>query len=185
MLLLDEIEKAHSDIYNILLQIMDYGTLTDNNGRKADFRNVIVIMTTNAGAREMTADIDPSNLNLCPKAVEKTFTPEFRNRLDAIIHFKPLTPDLIARVVDKFAGQLDERLAAKKVMLDLNDDARAWIAEKGYDAKMGARPINKLIHKEIYEKLVDEILFGKLVKGGTVKVSVAKEELKLSIKPLK
>ncbi|MCJ8330908.1 MAG: AAA family ATPase, partial [Lentisphaeria bacterium] len=189
VLLLDEIEKAHQDIFNILLQIMDYGTLTDNNGRKADFRNVIVIMTSNAGAREMSADnigfgklenVSSNN----SKAIEKAFSPEFRNRLDAVVHFDVLTLDLITIVVDKFIGQLNVRLKAKKINLTIDDKARTWIAENGYDIKMGARPINKLIQSEIYEKLVDEILFGELEHGGTVSVTVKGEKLDLKIKSL-
>ncbi len=185
VLLLDELEKAHPDIYNILLQIMDYGRLTDNNGRQADFRNVIVIMTSNAGARELTADrigfSKQEMLEENPKAVERAFTPEFRNRLDGIVHFKALTPELIGLVVDKFIKELADRLAARKVEITVNNKARDWFAEKGFDVKYGARPISKLIHKEVYERLVDEILFGELEQGGKVKVGVKKGEIDIKI----
>ncbi len=185
VLLLDEIEKAHHDIFNVLLQIMDYGTLTDNNGRKADFRNIILIMTSNAGARELAADrigfTQQETPTENPKAVERTFAPEFRNRLDAIVHFKALTPKLIERVVGKFLHELDERLAKRKVKIKVDAPARKWLAEHGHDPKFGARPIAKLIHKEIYEKLVDEILFGKLEHGGDVTVTAQNDQLDLKI----
>ncbi|OVE78042.1 ATP-dependent Clp protease ATP-binding subunit ClpA [bacterium F16] len=186
VLLLDELEKAHQDIYNILLQIMDYGRLTDNNGRKADFRNVILILTSNVGARELSSDrIGFSASNEVGeenhRAVEKTFAPEFRNRRDGIIHFHALSKPLIRRVVDKFIKQLQDRVEKRKVRIDVDDKAGDWFADKGYDVKYGARPIAKLIHKEIFEKLVDEILFGKLESGGRVSVTVKKGELDLKI----
>ena len=177
VLLLDEIEKAHRDIYNILLQIMDYGTLTDNNGRKADFRNVILILTTNAGAKEMMGEkigfgSGNDNQDLAdmknPQAIKKAFTPEFRNRLDAVIHFQPLSKELIVMVVDKFIKELAQRLLKKKITITIDQKARVWIAENGYDLKLGARPIKKLIQTEIYEPIVDDILFGKLSDGRIV-----------------
>ncbi len=187
ILLLDEIEKAHSDVYNILLQIMDYGTLTDNNGRKADFKNAIVIMTSNVGARELDVneigfspgDSVESNTN---KAVEKFFTPEFRNRLDGIIYFNPLDMDLMKLIVFKFMHQLSVELKIKKVRLTLGDKAADWLAKHGYDKKMGARPLERLIKNEIQEKLADEILFGKLTNGGSVKVDVSKDKLTLDVR---
>lgn len=186
VLLLDEIEKANPEIFNVLLQVMDYGTLTDNNGRKADFRNVIIIMTSNVGARDMAADhigfqrqqeMPGDNL----KAVERFFTPEFRNRLDAIVSFQALTLPLIEKVVDKFIAQLDQRLANKDVAITLTPAARRWLAEHGYDPKYGARPIAKLIQTEIQEKLVDEILFGKLSKGGKAQVGVSDGQLEVRL----
>ncbi len=189
VLLLDEIEKAHPKVFNILLQIMDYGTLTDNQGRKADFRNVILIMTSNAGARELSKEHIGFSKDELPgenrAAVERTFTPEFRNRLSAVVHFHGLGKDLIKRIVGKFVKELDERLAKRRVKVDVDDKARGWLADKGYDPKYGARPIAKLIHKEIYEKLVDDILFGDLAGGGSVKVTVKKNELDLKVRSKK
>jgi len=184
VLLLDELEKANPEIYNVLLQIMDYGTLTDNNGRKADFRNVILIMTSNVGARELSADrigfqSEKDKPTDNPKAVERTFAPEFRNRLDAVIHFQPLSLPLIEKVVEKFIHELELRLADKKVKLELTPAARRWLAEQGYDPKYGARPIAKLIQTEIQERLVDDILFGRLSQGGTVQVGVKDSKLDL------
>ncbi len=176
VLLLDEIEKAHPDIFNILLQIMDYATLTDNNGRRADFRNVILIMTSNVGAREVdrgvigfgdrTSDAQAKSR----EAVNRLFSPEFRNRLDAIITFKPLERDTILMVVDKFIRQLQEQLAQKQVTLTVTEAARAYLAEKGFDKKFGARPMARVIQTELKDPLSDEILFGRLKKGGTVRV---------------
>ncbi len=188
VLLLDEIEKAHSDIFNVLLQIMDYGTLTDNNGRKADFRNTIVIMTSNVGAKELAADIIGFQNEMAmpadsARAVERFFTPEFRNRLDAIVYFQPLTMPLIERIVDKFVGELSERLAHKNVRLETTPAARRWLAEHGYDPKYGARPIAKLIQHEIQERLVDDILFGQLTKGGVAIVDVAEGLLDIRFRP--
>jgi len=174
VLLLDEIEKAHPDLFNILLQVMDHATLTDNNGRKADFRNIILIMTTNAGAREMSgAPLGfgvRSNAGKGKEAIEKMFSPEFRNRLDAMIVFNSLSMEIIERVVDKFIIELDRQLNEKKVFLQLTPNARRWLAERGYDPAFGARPMARLIQNEIKRVLADEILFGKLQSGGKVEV---------------
>ena len=187
VVLLDEIEKANTEVFNILLQVMDHGTLTDNNGRKADFRHVILIMTSNVGAKEMAAnaigfgkDESPQENN---RAVEKFFSPEFRNRLDAVISFKPLTLKLVENVVDKFINELSGLLAKKKVDVKLDVTARKWLAENGYDAKNGARPIARLIQSEIHEKLVDEILFGKLKEGGLAIVRTKNDTLDIEISP--
>ncbi|MBM3204285.1 AAA family ATPase, partial [Candidatus Woesearchaeota archaeon] len=180
VLLLDEIEKAHPDVFNLLLQVMDHGTLTDNNGRKADFRNIILIMTTNAGVSESTRPSigftrqDHSTDNL--QAIEKLFTPEFRNRLDSIIQFKPLTIDIIGQVVDKFMFELEQQLAEKKVSLILEADARLWLAERGFDARMGARPMSRVIQENIKKPLAEEILFGRLTDGGTVRIIVTDDD---------
>ncbi|HUK41782.1 MAG TPA: ATP-dependent Clp protease ATP-binding subunit ClpA, partial [Candidatus Acidoferrales bacterium] len=182
VLLLDEIEKAHPDLFNILLQVMDHATLTDNNGRKADFRNIILIMTTNAGAREMSgAPLGfgaRSNAGKGKEAIEKMFSPEFRNRLDAMIVFNSLNMEIIERVVDKFIVELDQQLNEKKVFLQLTPNARRWLAERGYDPAFGARPMARLIQNEIKRVLADEILFGKLQNGG--KVEVDEQEGKLT-----
>ena len=182
VLLLDEIEKAHPDLFNILLQVMDHATLTDNNGRKADFRNVILIMTTNAGAREMSgAPLGfgaQSNVGKGKEAIEKMFSPEFRNRLDAMITFNSLSMEVIEKVVDKFIMELDEQLNEKRVFLQLTTKARRWFAERGYDPTFGARPMARLIQNEIKRVLADDILFGKLQNGG--KVTVDENEGKLS-----
>lgn len=181
VLLLDEIEKAHPDIYNILLQVLDYGTLTDNNGRKADFRNVIIIMTSNAGARDLQRPqiglLKQSHKGDEKKEVERVFSPEFRNRLDGIVYFSSLSKEIILNVVDKFVAQLQDQLNEKKVKLELSDTAREWLAEHGYDEKMGARPMSRLIHEKIKKTLADEILFGRLAKGGKVIVTVCDDEL--------
>ncbi len=179
VLLLDEIEKAHPDIYNVLLQVMDHATLTDNTGRKADFRNVVIIMTTNAGARDMEvgkigfarAAETPDN----KKALERVFSPEFRNRLDAVIQFGQLPEEVILQVVDKFVNELDVVLAEKKVTIDLSIAARKWIAEKGYSPQFGARPMGRVIQDQIKRPLADAILFGELQKGGHVDVDVKGE----------
>jgi len=173
VLLLDEIEKAHMDIYSILLQVMDHSTLTDNSGRKADFRNVIIIMTTNAGAREMAANtigfmVDKKDKGA--KAVDKLFSPEFRNRLDGIVTFEPLNTEAMKRVVDKLIGELEGQLSEKKVRINLTPSAREWLAKKGYNPDFGARPLRRLIMSEIGDRLSEEILFGQLVRGGLVKV---------------
>ena len=179
VLLLDEIEKAHPDVFNLLLQVMDHGTLTDNNGRKADFRNVIIIMTTNAGASEMSrpsigfAAQDHSSDGM--EVIKKMFTPEFRNRLDNIIQFKPLDSKTIGFVVDKFLFELEEQLHQKKVALTISEEVRTWLAEKGYDALMGARPMARLIQDEIKKPLAEELLFGSLEEGGSVRVSLSEE----------
>jgi len=183
VLLLDEIEKAHPDLFGILLQVMDNAVLTDNTGKKADFRNVILIMTSNAGARELSnasigfraATNDARHKSM--KAVEKAFTPEFRNRLDAIVAFDPLPLEIIEQVVDKFVRQLEVQLLARKVTLTLTEEARKWLAEHGYDEKYGARPLARLIEQEVETPLSDEILFGKLEKGGAVKVTLAEDKL--------
>ncbi|HLN86114.1 MAG TPA: AAA family ATPase, partial [Candidatus Limnocylindrales bacterium] len=174
VLLLDEIEKAHPDLFNILLQVMDHATLTDNNGKKADFRNIVLIMTTNAGAREMSGTPlgfgERSNVGKGKEAIEKMFSPEFRNRLDAMITFNSLSEENIERVVDKFIIELDQQLNERKVFLQLTDRARKWFAERGYDPTFGARPMARLIQNEIKRVLADEILFGKLQNGGKVEV---------------
>ncbi len=189
VLLLDEIEKAHPDIFNVLLQVMDHGTLTDNNGRKADFRNVILIMTTNAGAETMNkATIGFTN----PRAagdemgdIKRLFTPEFRNRLDAIVGFKALDENVIMRVVDKFLLQLEGQLAEKKVDVTFSDALRKHLAKKGFDPLMGARPMQRLIQDTIRKALADELLFGRLTEGGRLSVDIDdKEEVLLDIQPL-
>ena len=182
VILLDEVEKAHPDVFNLLLQVMDHGTLTDNNGRKADFRNVILIMTTNAGAELMSrASIGFSQQDHATdgmEAIKKMFTPEFRNRLDSIVQFGELSLDVIKTVVDKFLVQLQSQLDDKKLFLVVYDDARLWLAENGYDAKMGARPMDRLIQEKIKKPLAEEVLFGSLAeKGGTVLVSVEDNDL--------
>jgi len=174
VLLLDEIEKAHPDVFSILLQVMDYSTLTDNNGKKADFRNVILIMTTNAGAKEMDkgaigfGDRRAHARSKGDEAIKKLFNPEFRNRLDAIVTFNPLNADIMKKVVDKFLADLGRQLAPKKVKMDATDAVRNWLAEKGYDDKFGARPLARLIQTEIKDALSEELLFGRLKKGGNV-----------------
>ena len=174
VLLLDEIEKAHPDVFNLLLQVMDHGTLTDNNGRKADFRNVIVVMTTNAGAESISRPSlgftvqDHSSDGL--EAINKFFTPEFRNRLDGIVQFGPLDRTTILSVVDKFLFELEAQLNEKNVAIDVTDPAKGWLAEHGFDAKMGARPMSRVIRENIKKPLADEILFGTLSKGGRVRV---------------
>jgi ATP-dependent Clp protease ATP-binding subunit ClpA len=177
VLLLDEIEKAHPEVFNLLLQVMDHGTLTDNNGRKADFRNVIIVMTTNAGAQEMSrasigfTEQDHSSDGM--EAIRKMFTPEFRNRLDTIVQFRSLDQRTIIRVVDKLIVELEAQLQDKMVTLELNDDARRWIADRGYDASMGARPMARVIQEYIKRPLAEELLFGKLTEGGHIRVSVS------------
>src|SRR5262245_29596210 len=188
VLLLDEIEKAHPDLFNILLQVMDHATLTDNNGKKADFRNIILIMTTNAGAREMSGTPlgfgARSNAGKGKEAIEKMFSPEFRNRLDAMIVFNSLTMEIIERVVDKFIIELDHQLNEKKVFLQLTVKARRWLAERGYDPSFGARPMARLIQNEIKRVLADEILFGKLQSGGKVEVDENEGKLTFTYSPV-
>jgi ATP-dependent Clp protease ATP-binding subunit ClpA len=184
VLVLDEIEKAHPDLFNILLQVMDHATLTDNNGRKADFRNVVLIMTTNAGARELLSgsigfNAGGAQKNLDKAAIERTFSPEFRNRLDAWITFSALPPEIILKVVDKFVNQLRDQLRPKKVELELTEAARTWLAERGYDKLYGARPMARLIQNELKRPLADSILFGALSAGGKVIAEVADERLVL------
>jgi len=176
VLLLDEIEKAHPDLFNILLQVMDHGKLTDHNGKSIDFRNVILIMTTNAGASDMAkAPIGferESRVGDDTEAIEKLFTPEFRNRLDAIIPFASLPPEVVAKVVDKFIIELETQLEDRGVMIELTDGARDWLAKKGYDQKFGARPLSRVIQEKIKKALAEELLFGRLAKGGVVVVKV-------------
>ncbi len=179
VLLLDEIEKAHPEVFNLLLQVMDHGTLTDNNGRKADFRNVIIVMTTNAGAQEMSrasigfTEQDHSSDGM--EAIRKLFTPEFRNRLDGIIQFQPLGRNTVVRVVDKLILELEAQLQDKMVTLELDDAARAWIADRGYDAKMGARPMSRVIQEHIKRPLAEELLFGSLASGGHIRIAVSED----------
>jgi len=189
VLLLDEIEKAHPDIFNVLLQVMDHGTLTDNNGRKADFRNVIIIMTTNAGAETMNkATIGFTNPRQAGDEladIKRLFTPEFRNRLDAIVSFKPLDEQIILRVVDKFLLQLEQQLAEKKVEVTFTDKLRKMLAKKGFDPLMGARPMQRLIQDTIRKALADELLFGRLTEGGRLETDLDdKDEVLLDITPL-
>jgi ATP-dependent Clp protease ATP-binding subunit ClpA len=189
VVLLDEIEKAHPEVFNLLLQVMDHGTLTDNNGRKADFRNIVLVMTTNAGAQEMSrASIgftaqDHSSDGMA--VIRKTFTPEFRNRLDAIIEFAALDELSVKRVVDKLVVELEAKLSSNNVTLELEDDARNWIAARGYDPRMGARPMARVIQEHIKRPLAEELLFGSLAEGGHVVISVGDDgNLKLQSEPL-
>jgi len=179
VLLLDEIEKAHPDVFNLLLQVMDHGTLTDNNGRKADFRHVIIVMTTNAGAADMARSSIgftlSDNASDGMEAIKKMFSPEFRNRLDAVIQFGGLDEATIERVVEKLLVEIETQLEGKRVSLQLDDEARRWIAKTGYDPKMGARPMARVIQEHIKRPLAEELLFGKLVGGGTVRASVKKD----------
>ena len=185
VLLLDEIEKAHPDVYNILLQIMDHGKLTDHNGRQVDFRNVILIMTSNAGAAEQAKEAigfaRDRREGEDSAAVERTFTPEFRNRLDAVISFAPLSKEVILQVVEKFVAQLEAQLMDRNVQIELTRAAAEWLAEKGYDDKMGARPLGRVIQEHIKKPLAEELLFGKLTKGGVIKVSVKNGKLDLQL----
>ena len=185
VLLLDEIEKAHPDVFNLLLQVMDHGTLTDNNGRKADFRNIILIMTTNAGAAEASrASIGftaQDHVSDSMRAIEKTFTPEFRNRLDAIVQFKSLDREIITQVVDKFIFELESQLAERGVTLQLTTQAREWLADRGYDPHMGARPMARVIQEHVKKPLAEDLLFGRLAEGGHVKFFVQDGELKFSV----
>lgn len=184
VLLLDEIEKAHSDLFNILLQVMDHGVLTDANGKKADFRNVILIMTTNAGA----ADAAKSGIGFGrgtkdeenEEAIRRLFAPEFRNRLDAIISFQHLTPEIIRNVVQKFIIQLEAQLQERHVQIELTDAASEWLAKRGYDQAFGARPLARIIQEHVKKPMADELLFGRLKEGGIVKVDIdANDESKL------
>jgi len=185
VLLLDEIEKAHPDVFNLLLQVMDHGTLTDNNGRKADFRNVILVMTTNAGAELMErpsigfTSQDHSSDGM--EAIKRMFSPEFRNRLDMVVQFKPLTPVTIAQVVDKFLIELEAQLESKKVTLEVDTEGRTWLAGRGYDPKMGARPMARIIQEHIKRPLAEELLFGRLVNGGHVTVTADCDHLRVEI----
>jgi ATP-dependent Clp protease ATP-binding subunit ClpA len=183
VLLMDEIEKAHPDLFNILLQVMDHATLTDNNGRKADFRNVILMMTSNAGSREMSAanigfgQMHKGAQSKGKKAIEKLFSPEFRNRLDEIITFNALNLDIMEMIVDKFIAELNQQLANKKVALTISPAVRTWLAEKGHDPAYGARPLGRVVQTEIKDKLADEILFGALQHGGHVSLDMADDQL--------
>ena len=180
VLLLDEIEKAHPDLYNILLQVMDHGKLTDHNGKQIDFRNVILIMTTNAGAADMARAAYGFTRSKREgediEAINRLFAPEFRNRLDAVVPFAHLPAEVIAKVVDKFIMQLEAQLADRNVTIELTDEARNWLVEHGYDEAMGARPMARVIQQAIKTPLADEVLFGRLKNGGTVRVVVTAEE---------
>ncbi len=180
VLLLDEIEKAHPDLYNVLLQVMDHGSLTDHNGKHVNFRNVILIMTTNAGAEAMARPAIGFNRDdrgqEDQEAIKRAFTPEFRNRLDAVVPFDYLSPEVVARVVDKFVIALEAQLGDRQVVIELSEEARDWLARKGYDKLFGARPMSRLIQEHIKKPLAEELLFGRLVKGGVVRVDVAEEE---------
>jgi len=185
VLLLDEIEKAHPDVFNLLLQVMDHGTLTDNNGRKADFRNVIIVMTTNAGAvqasRNSMGFTKQDHAADDMQAIQKMFTPEFRNRLDSIVRFAALGQDVISKIVDKELLEVERQLLEKHVTLDVNQEARQWLAENGYDESMGARPLARLIQEEIKRGLADELLFGGLQNGGRVNIGVEDSKLSFEI----
>ena len=180
VLLLDEIEKAHPDLFNVLLQIMDHGKLTDHNGKQVDFRNVILIMTTNAGAADLARQaygftrIKREGDDV--EAINRMFAPEFRNRLDAIITFAHLSPEIIAKVVEKFVMQLEAQLGDRDVTIELSEEASKWLIAHGYDEQMGARPMARIIQETIKKPLADEVLFGKLKNGGHVRVTVIKDE---------
>jgi ATP-dependent Clp protease ATP-binding subunit ClpA len=196
VVLLDEIEKAHPDIFNILLQVMDHATLTDNNGRRADFRQVVLIMTSNAGSREMSTGaigFSPTGLtgefaealdlrgqtarSRAKSAIERMFSPEFRNRLDAIVSFSPLNPSVMETIVEKFVLQLESQLAERKIAISLEMSARAWLAIRGYDPVYGARPLARVVQAEVRDRLTDEILFGQLEHGGTVNIGLEDDHL--------
>jgi ATP-dependent Clp protease ATP-binding subunit ClpA len=185
VLLLDEIEKAHPDVFNLLLQVMDHGTLTDNNGRKADFRHVIIVMTTNAGAFEMSRPsigfTQSETGSDAMEAIKRLFSPEFRNRLDAVIQFGSLDQDTIERVVDKLLVEAEAQLEQKRVSISVDEPARRWIAKRGYDPKMGARPMARVIQEFIKRPLAEELLFGKLVNGGHVEVTLSEDGEKLKL----
>jgi ATP-dependent Clp protease ATP-binding subunit ClpA len=189
VLLLDEVEKAHPDVFNVLLQVMDHATLTDNTGRKADFRHVVLIMTTNAGAQEMAAVAigfgDVTNQEKGQKALEKLFSPEFRNRLDAVVHFGRLTPEAVERVVDKFFTELEQQLTSRRVTIELTPAARRWFALRGYDPTFGARPMARLIQDQVKRPLANEMLFGSLREGGRAELDVANDELTITYVPAK
>jgi ATP-dependent Clp protease ATP-binding subunit ClpA len=188
VVLLDEIEKAHQDIYTILLQVMDHATLTDNSGRKADFRNVVLILTSNAGSREMSAASigfgEGSTTSKAKTAIERVFSPEFRNRLDAIVTFGALSPAAMETIVEKFVSQLEAQLAERRVAITLTPPARSWLATKGYDPKFGARPLGRVIQREVRDPLTDEILFGRLERGGTVTIGVDDDRLTFAYEEL-
>jgi ATP-dependent Clp protease ATP-binding subunit ClpA len=183
VLLLDEIEKAHPDLFNILLQVMDYSTLTDNTGRKADFRHVVLLMTSNIGARDMSAhgigfgeEKAEDKAHKGVKAAEKYFSPEFRNRLDGIIPFNSLTEELMEQIVDKYIQELNEQLKEKKVEVILRAGARSWLSHKGFDSDYGARPLARVVQANIKDRLADELLFGELQKGGQAVVDILKKD---------
>jgi ATP-dependent Clp protease ATP-binding subunit ClpA len=187
VLLLDEIEKAHQDLFNVLLQVMDYGKLTDSNGKRIDFSNVILIMTTNAGAADMakpamgfarTERIDEDK-----EAIERLFTPEFRNRLDAVIPFARLDPEIMGRVADKFLNELKKNLEARKISLEVNYSAKDWLIKKGFDPQNGARPLARVIQEQIKKPLAEEILFGNLTQGGTVRLSAKNGKISILCRP--
>jgi ATP-dependent Clp protease ATP-binding subunit ClpA len=189
IVLLDEIEKAHPDIFNILLQVMDHGTLTDQNGRKVDFRNTIIILTTNAGAADLAKPALGFNrserIGEDTDAIEKLFNPEFRNRLDSIISFNALPDSVIEKVVEKFILELESQLDNKNVYINISSEAANWLGKKGYDHNMGARPLARLIQEKVKKPIAEEILYGVLEKGGTVNVTLKKDELSFNYKPLK
>jgi len=188
VLLLDEIEKAHSDVYNILLQVMDHGKLTDHNGRAVDFRNVVLIMTTNAGAAEQAKSAigfgRDRRQGEDTAAIERQFSPEFSNRLDSIISFAPLGKEVILKVVDKFVLQLEAQLMDRNVVIELTRPAAEWLADKGYDDRMGARPLARVIQEHIKKPIAEELLFGKLAKGGLIKVGVRNGKLDVHVSAL-
>ena len=181
VLLLDEIEKAHPDLFNILLQVMDHGKLTDHNGKSVDFRNVILIMTTNAGAQDMAREAIGFGNNVRQgddmEAIQRLFTPEFRNRLDAVIPFGHLPPSVVRKVVEKFVLQLEAQLAERQINIELSSEAADWLAKKGYDQQMGARPLARVIQEHVKKPLAEEVLFGKLSKGGTVRILLSGDAL--------
>tara|TARA_R110002050_G_scaffold294616_1_gene452600 strand:- start:232 stop:933 length:702 start_codon:yes stop_codon:yes gene_type:complete len=181
VVLLDEIEKAHEDVYNILLQVMDHGTLTDNNGRKADFRNIILVLTTNAGiahtVKQSIGFKQQDNSIDAMEEINKVFSPEFRNRLDNIVWFNHLSDEIIQQVVDKFIVELQVQLDEKAVSLEITKDAKKWMATNGYDKSMGARPMARLIQEQLKKPLANELLFGELTQGGVARVAVKKDKL--------
>jgi ATP-dependent Clp protease ATP-binding subunit ClpA len=188
VLLLDEVEKAHPDVFNLLLQVMDHGTLTDNNGRKADFRNIVLVMTTNCGAEQMSRPsigfTQQDHTGDSIEVIKRTFTPEFRNRLDAIVEFGSLDEKTIGHVVDKFIIELEGQLEEKRVAIDVDENARKWLAENGFDPKMGARPMARVIQESIKRPLAEELLFGRLVGGGTVGIGVENGSLQFDFEPI-
>jgi ATP-dependent Clp protease ATP-binding subunit ClpA len=187
VILLDEIEKAHPEVFNVLLQVMDHGTLTDNNGRVASFKNIVLIMTTNSGAQEMARNSmgfqKQDNASDGAEVIKKAFSPEFRNRLDAIVQFDSLPKEVILTIVDKFLTEVQAQLDEKQVTLEVNDAARSWLSKEGYDEKMGARPMYRIIQDKIKKPLAEELIFGELSKnGGSVIVTVEDDELKIDLK---
>jgi ATP-dependent Clp protease ATP-binding subunit ClpA len=186
VLLLDEIEKAHADLFDILLQVMDHATLTDNQGREADFRHVTLIMTSNAGARELAGraiGFVGGSRGDGRKEIERLFSPEFRNRLDEIVSFAPLPPEVMHKVVDKFVREVEEQLRERRIQLELAPEARAWLAEKGYSPDFGARPLARVIQTELKDRLAEDVLFGPLAKGGRVRVTLAEGALRFEVLP--